>query len=147
MEKKAEAYQKYNNAAIAEMLIRVLPEIAGEIARPLSQIDKITIIGGADQENGVSTIASNVPVVMSKLFESMKETTGIDLGEIMRAGTYDAKVNRNVHVTGLESCGAGQAKTSEKMTDSDHDPEKQETAGSENGSVSENGTRAKEQGK
>ena len=147
MEKKAEAYQKYNNAAIAEMLIRVLPEIAGEIARPLSQIDKITIIGGADQENGVSTIASNVPVVMSKLFESMKETTGIDLGEIMKAGTYDAKVNRNVHVTGLESCGAGQAKTSEKMPDSDHDPEKQETAGSENGSVSENGTRAKEQGK
>ncbi len=82
-----------------------------------------------------------------KLFESMKETTGIDLGEIMKAGTYDAKVNRNVHVTGLENCGAGQAKTSEKMTDYDHAPEKQETAGSENGSVSENGTAAKEQGK
>lgn len=147
MEKKAEAYQKYNNAAIAEMLIRALPEVAGEIARPLSQIDKITIIGGADQENGVSTIASNVPVVMSKLFESMKETTGIDLGEIMKAGTYDAKVNRNVHVTGLESCGAGQAKTSERMPDSDHAPEKQEMAGSANGFADENGTAAKEQGK
>lgn len=146
-EKEAEAYQKYNNAAIAEMLIRVLPEVAGEIARPLSQIDKITIIGGADQENGVSSIASNVPVVMSKLFESMKETTGIDLGEIMKAGTYDAKVNRNVHVTGLENCGAGQAKTSEKMPDSGHAPEKQETEKSENGSADENGTAAKEQGR
>ena len=103
MEKKAEAYQKYNNAAMAEMLIKVLPEIASEIAKPLAQIDKITIIGGSgSNENGVSQLASNVPVVMGKLFESMKETTGIDLGEIMRAGTYDAKVNRNLNVTGLE---------------------------------------------
>ena len=103
IEKKAEAYQKYNNAAMAEMLIKVLPDIASEIAKPLAQIDKITIIGGSgSNENGVSQLASNVPVVMGKLFESMKETTGIDLGEIMRAGTYDAKVNRNLNVTGLE---------------------------------------------
>ena len=32
MEKKAEAYQKYNKAAMAEMLIKVLPDIAGSIA-------------------------------------------------------------------------------------------------------------------
>ena len=46
MEKKAQAYQKYNHAAMAEMMMKVLPEIAGKIAQPLSQIDKITIIGG-----------------------------------------------------------------------------------------------------
>ena len=45
MEKKAEAYAKYNKAAVAEMMIKVLPDIAGKIAEPLSQIDKITIIG------------------------------------------------------------------------------------------------------
>ena len=45
MEKKAQAYQKYNHAAMAEMMMKVLPEIAGKIAQPLSQIDKITIIG------------------------------------------------------------------------------------------------------
>ena len=38
---------------------------------------------------------------MAKLFESMKETTGIDLKEIVRAGSYDAKVNRNLNVRGL----------------------------------------------
>ena len=101
MEKKAEAYQKYNNAAMAEMLINVLPEIAGKIAEPLQQIDKITIIGGGDG-NGVDSVAGNVPAVMAKLFASMKETTGIDLGEIIKADTYDAKVNRNIHVTGLQ---------------------------------------------
>ena len=100
MEIKAIAYQKYNNAAMAEMLIQVLPEIAGKIAEPLTQIDKITIIGG-DNSNGVSTVADNVPGVMTKLFETMKDTVGIDLAEIVKAGTYDAKVNRNINFTGL----------------------------------------------
>ena len=97
MEKKAEAYQKYNNAAMAEMLIGVLPEIAAKIAEPLTQIDKITIIGG-DQSGGVSSVADNVPAVMARLFETMKDTVGIDLAEIVKAGTYDAKVNRNVNI-------------------------------------------------
>ena len=99
MEKKAEAYQKYNNAAMAEMLIKVLPDIAGKIAEPLTQIDKITIIGGDSQSNGVSSVADNVPAVMAKLFETMKETVGIDLADIVKAGTYDAKVNRNINIT------------------------------------------------
>ena len=85
---------------MAEMLIQVLPEIAGKIAEPLTQIDKITIIGG-DGGNGVSSVADNVPGVMAKLFETMKETVGIDLADIVKAGTYDAKVNRNINFTGL----------------------------------------------
>ncbi len=99
MEKKAEAYQKYNSAAMGEMLIKVLPEIAGKIAEPLAAIDKVTIVGG--DANGVSSVADGVPAVMTKLFEAMKETVGIDLNEIVRAGTYDAQVNRNVHVSGI----------------------------------------------
>jgi len=102
MERKAEAYAKYNKAAVAEMMIKVLPDIAAKIAEPLGQIDKITIIGGDGGGNGVDQVAGNVPVVMAKLFESMKEATGIDLAEIVKADTYDAKVNRNVNVTGLD---------------------------------------------
>ena len=103
MEKKAQAYQKYNHAAMAEMMMKVLPEIAGKIAEPLSQIDKITIIGGGNgADDGVGNIAGNVPVVMAKLFESMKEATGVDLAEIMKADTYDAKVTRNINLNGAE---------------------------------------------
>lgn len=103
MEKKAEAYAKYNKAAVAEMMIKVLPEIAGKIAEPLGQIDKITIIGGGEGKNGVEQVAGNVPVVMAKLFESMKEATGIDLADIVNADSYDAKVNRNINVSGIDS--------------------------------------------
>ena len=103
MEKKAEAYAKYNNAAVAEMMIKVLPDVAAKIAEPLGQIDKITIIGGDGGSNGVEQVAGNVPAVMAKLFESMKEATGIDLADIVKADTYDAKVNRNVNVSGIDS--------------------------------------------
>ncbi|MBQ7973299.1 MAG: flotillin family protein [Lachnospiraceae bacterium] len=102
MEKKAEAYAKYNKAAVAEMMIKVLPDIAAKVAEPLGQIDKITIIGGGEGGNGVDQVAGNVPVVMAKVFESMKQATGIDLANIINADSYDAKVNRNVNVTGLD---------------------------------------------
>ena len=103
MEKKAEAYAKYNKAAVAEMMIKVLPDVAAKIAEPLGQIDKITIIGGDGGSNGVEQVAGNVPAVMAKLFESMREATGIDLADIVKADTYDAKVNRNVNVSGIDS--------------------------------------------
>ena len=103
MEKKAEAYAKYNKAAVAEMMIKVLPDIAGKVAEPLGQIDKITIIGGSEGGNGVEQVAGNVPVVMAKVFESMKEATGIDLSNIINAESYDAKVNRNINLSGLDS--------------------------------------------
>ena len=45
MEKKAEAYAKYNNAAIVEMLVGIMPQMAAEIAKPLSSIDKVNIYG------------------------------------------------------------------------------------------------------
>ena len=101
MEKKADAYKKYNKAAMAEMLIKVLPDIASSIAEPLKQIDKITIIGGSGEGSGMDTVAGNVPIIMKKLIESMKETTGIDLGDVIKAETLEAKTDRNVHITGI----------------------------------------------
>jgi len=112
MDKKAEAYKKFNNAAVAQMLIEVLPDIAGKIAEPLTKIDKITIIGGGDG-NGLDAVAGNVPAVMTKVFEAMKETVGIDMSELVKAQTYDAKVNRNLHITGLEN----PAQPKENITD------------------------------
>lgn len=98
MEKKAEAYQKYTGAAVAEMLIHVLPEVAGKIAQPLSQIEKIVIMDGGNGGNGVSNVAGNVTGVMNQVFESMKEVTGIDLADIVKAKGYDAQVTKNINI-------------------------------------------------
>ena len=39
---------------------------------------------------------------MAKVFESMKEATGIDMASIINAESYEAKVNRNINLSGLE---------------------------------------------
>ncbi|MBR4669105.1 MAG: flotillin family protein [Butyrivibrio sp.] len=102
MEKKAEAYKKYNGAAMAEMMIKIMPQMAAEIAKPLSQIDKINIYGTGDGSNGASQISGNMPIVMKQVFDTMSEATGVDFTEIMRAGTYDAKVNKNINLNGAD---------------------------------------------
>lgn len=101
LDKKAEAMAKYGQAATLEMLVNVLPEMAKAIAEPISAIDKVTVIGG--DSDGISGMAGNVPVVLAKVMASVKEATGVDVGEIIKANTYDAKVTRNINVTGLEN--------------------------------------------
>ena len=103
LEKKAEAMKKYGQAAMMEMIVKALPEMAAEIAKPLSTIDKVTIIDSGNGDTGVNTMGSYVPSVLAQTIESVKETTGIDNREIMRANTYDAKVNKNITVSGLEN--------------------------------------------
>lgn len=103
MEKKAEAYAKYNNAAITEMIINQLPEIAKAVAAPISAIDKVTIIDSGNGESGVSSVGGYTPSVLAKVLESVRETTGFDLTDVMKAQTYDAVVNKNVTVSGIPS--------------------------------------------
>lgn len=97
MNKKADAYEKYGKAAMTEMIVKVLPQMADAIAKPLESIDKVTIIDSGG--SGVGQMGGYVPQVLAKTIESVRETTGIDITEIMKADTYDAKVNRNINLT------------------------------------------------
>lgn len=106
LDKKAEAMRKYGQAAMMEMIVQALPEMAKAIAEPLTTIDKVTIIDGGGDGTGVGSVGSYVPQILAKTIESVKETTGLDITEIMKANTYEAKVNRNVHITGLEADSA-----------------------------------------
>lgn len=99
--KKAEAMKKYGDAAITEMIVKILPDMAKAIAEPISSIDKVTVIGG--DSNGVSDMAGNVPAVLTKVMESMKETTGVDLKGIIEANSKEAKTDRNITIRGLKS--------------------------------------------
>lgn len=84
------------DAAVAEMMIKVLPEIARSVAQPLSSIDKVSIIGG--DASGVSGVSGNVPVLMAQTMEAMKEATGIDMRDIVRANSIEAKTDRNITI-------------------------------------------------
>ena len=51
MDKKAEAYKKYNNAAVAQMMIEVLPQIVENVAKPISAIKDVNIYSGDGNGN------------------------------------------------------------------------------------------------
>lgn len=91
LEKKADAYSKFNQAAILDMVVKVLPEMAENVAAPISSIDSVRIYGG-----GVDKMSSNVPAVLKQTFDTMKDVTGVDLADIMRAETLDAKIKKDV---------------------------------------------------
>src|SRR5437870_7491883 len=44
MQQKAESFKQYNEAAVIELIVRVLPEVAGRISEPLSKTEKMVII-------------------------------------------------------------------------------------------------------
>jgi flotillin len=96
MDKKAEALKKYGQAAMTQMVVEKLPEMAKAIAEPLAAIDKVTIIDSGNGESGVGSIGGYVPGVLAKTIESVRETTGFDLTDVMKANTYEAKTDRNV---------------------------------------------------
>lgn len=80
MAKKAEAFKMYNDAAVTQMIIEKLPEIASAVAQPLAKTEKIVMIG----DSGASKITKDITNVMAQLPETVKGLTGIDLTRIIR---------------------------------------------------------------
>ena len=95
MEKKADAYKKYGQAAIVQMLVSVLPDVAKSVAEPITAIDNLNIYDGGSGE-GATSISGMSPVVMKQVFDTMSEATGVDLREIMKAQTIEAKTDRHI---------------------------------------------------
>ena len=102
MAKKAEAYEKYGQVAVIDMLTRmnekVLPEVAKHVAEPMSKIGNVTVYGTNGSE--VSGMSKNVPIAMKQTFDIVKDATGFDMTDIMKGQGIEGKVNRNINLTG-----------------------------------------------
>ncbi|MGX4668986.1 flotillin family protein [Cerasibacillus sp. JNUCC 74] len=83
--KIAEAFEQYGQAAILDMVIKMLPEYAREIANPLANIDKITVVdtGGSDSGGGANKVSGYATNLMAGLQESLKASSGIDIKELL----------------------------------------------------------------
>lgn len=101
-EAEAGAYSKYGSIAVIDMLSRlnekVLPDMAKYIAEPMSKIGNMTVYGTNGSE--ASGISGNVPAIIKQTRDIVKDATGVDMADIMKANTIDAKVNKNVNVNG-----------------------------------------------
>jgi len=87
MSKKAESWQGYNQAAIMELVLKALPELAAAVAAPLSKTDRVTIVstGGNGDGAGASKLTKDVTNVIAQLPPVIQALTGVDLAEIVKA--------------------------------------------------------------
>ncbi len=87
IEKKAEAMKQMGEAAVLEMYFKAMPEIAKNIAEPLTKVDKITMYG-----DGNSTkLMKDIMTSLNQVTDGMRESTGIDLQSVL-AGFAGAKL-------------------------------------------------------
>ena len=79
IDKKAEAMRKYGEAAIIEMIVGALPEIAKNVAEPLSKVDKITMYGEGNSAKLIGDIVNGT----SQITEGMTQGLGLDLRALL----------------------------------------------------------------
>ncbi len=80
MDKRAAAFAKYNDAAVLQMLVEVLPQVAREVAAPMASIDKLTVVS----TDGAGALPKQVNDNVVQTVEMIKNTTGIDLMNIFK---------------------------------------------------------------
>ena len=87
IEKKAEAQKKMGEASVLEMYLSALPEVVKNAAAPLAQTDKIVMYG----EGNSTKLVRDVMNSTDQVIEGVKQTTGLDLGNIL-AGFIGGKI-------------------------------------------------------
>ena len=81
---KAEAFQEYNQAAVIELLVKVLPEIAGRISEPLSKMEKMVIINsGSGPGGGASKLTGDITQIIAQLPPVLESLTGVKFEKLL----------------------------------------------------------------
>jgi len=81
---KAQAFQQYNEAAVIELLVKVLPEIAGKISEPLAKTEKMVIINsGNGPGGGASKITGDVTQIIAQLPPVLESLTGVKFEKLL----------------------------------------------------------------
>ncbi|KAJ8978528.1 hypothetical protein NQ317_000900 [Molorchus minor] len=81
MAKKAEAFKEYKAAAMVDMYLDALPKVAAEVAAPLSQAKKITMVSSGTGEIGASKLTGEVLDIVTRVPELVKAMTGVDISK------------------------------------------------------------------
>ncbi len=76
---RAEAYRQFNEAAIIQTVLSMLPEIVRAAAEPMSHIDHLTVLSN----EGASDLVKNVSRTVTEASTTVKGLTGIDIPDLL----------------------------------------------------------------
>ena len=82
MNKKADAWKEYGQAAMIQQLFESLPDVASAVAQPLAKTDSIVVISnGGDNGSGAgaSKVTQDVSSTIAQLPALVQSLTGVDL--------------------------------------------------------------------
>jgi len=79
MQNRADAFAAYGEAALLDLLLRVLPEVVSAAAAPISSIDKLTVLSTEGASSLTRTVAGNV----AQGLQLGTDLTGIDLSQLL----------------------------------------------------------------
>lgn len=103
MAQKADAWREYREAAMVEMLLDTLPkvrcaspaignvsnessflcfQVAAEVAAPLSQARKITMVSSGQGDIGAAKLTGEILQIVNKVPELVKNITGVDIARV-----------------------------------------------------------------
>ena len=80
MDARAEAFATYGEAAILDLLVKVLPDVVGAAAAPLSAVDKMTVISA----DGAGSLGRSVAANVAQGLQLSGDLTGIDVAALLR---------------------------------------------------------------
>ena len=87
---KAEAMKQYGQAAMMEMVVDKLPEMAKAVSEPLAKTDKIILFG----EGGATSMAKDTAGTMLQTFEAIKQAVGLDIPKMLKDATTGGLVGK-----------------------------------------------------
>ncbi|UUW90841.1 flotillin family protein [Pimelobacter simplex] len=103
MDKRAEAFANYNDAAVLQMLIEVLPQIAKEVASPIAAIDQLTVLS----TDGAGALPKQVTDNVTQTLQMLKTSTGLDLESLIKKSVGKAAGVVGQDPPALDGTGAG----------------------------------------
>jgi flotillin len=82
-EKLAEAFEKFGQAAVLDIVMKMLPELAGRVAAPIASIDKLTVVDTGNGA-GAARVSNYVTELMATAPEMLKSVSGIDVNSLIQ---------------------------------------------------------------
>ncbi len=86
MRAKADAFDQYGEAAVLDLLVRVLPQVVQAASAPLSAVDKMTVIS----TDGASSLTRSVAANVAQGLQLGTDLTGVNLHALLARLSGDA---------------------------------------------------------
>jgi len=84
MRAKAESFKQYNEAAVVDMITKILPEMTENVAEPLSKTEKIVIINSGNSGGGASKLTGDITQILAQVPPVVESLTGVKLEQLIK---------------------------------------------------------------